>query len=357
MAGYWGESGTPVTWKNPQFVAENQRQSGGWYYNPSTNRVDRWWNSGTGPNAASSQQPQRSSQPSFDYEAIIRKQQEDRAAKEEAQKKEQEGLFNEYSTQLKGQETSEAAYKRLTEEAGIPGLQEQMGVFSESLTKLKSGLNEVEQAINERTQGKFVSEAGRARMVAQERGALTTQIARLAEAYAPLMQTLNEKRAGVGTQLQLLASDQVKQLRPIEAKINALSDRFAREMSGFDQDSQNALNLVLAKLQREQTLSDQEWQSANALLQREDEYNKQKDLLSYEASLKKSNQAAPTDPSKYFTTPGSATVQSGGGSAVVSGGGSGFSYNDWLGLGNEGNNGGGFSNASPDFWNSAVLQP
>jgi len=40
------EAGTTVTWANPQFVPESQRENGGWYYNPDTNRVDRWWSDG-----------------------------------------------------------------------------------------------------------------------------------------------------------------------------------------------------------------------------------------------------------------------------------------------------------------------
>jgi len=51
--GYWGEAGTTVTWKNPTKVPEGQRQSGGWYYNPDSNRVDRWW-SGDQPQQQSS---------------------------------------------------------------------------------------------------------------------------------------------------------------------------------------------------------------------------------------------------------------------------------------------------------------
>lgn len=79
--GYWGEAGTPVTWSNPRFVPESQRQNGGWYYNPSTNRVDRWWDDGSGPRQQQRQQqrqqsqPQRSSGPSA--ADIIRQQQED----------------------------------------------------------------------------------------------------------------------------------------------------------------------------------------------------------------------------------------------------------------------------------------
>lgn len=90
MAGYFGEAGTKVTWKNPQFVPESQRQNGGWYYNPNTGRVDRWWNQGSGPQASSGggQQQRQTS-----YEDIIRAQEDAaRRAAEERRKKGQEQL-------------------------------------------------------------------------------------------------------------------------------------------------------------------------------------------------------------------------------------------------------------------------
>lgn len=44
--GYFGETGTKATWANPQVTPEAQRQTGGWYYNPATGSVDRWWSGG-----------------------------------------------------------------------------------------------------------------------------------------------------------------------------------------------------------------------------------------------------------------------------------------------------------------------
>lgn len=53
--GYFGEQGTKVTWANPKVTPESQRQNGGWYYNPATGTVDRWWSEG-GPANQESQQ-------------------------------------------------------------------------------------------------------------------------------------------------------------------------------------------------------------------------------------------------------------------------------------------------------------
>lgn len=47
--GYWDNKGDPATkatWANPTIVPVEKRSSGGWYYNPESGNVDRWW-SGT----------------------------------------------------------------------------------------------------------------------------------------------------------------------------------------------------------------------------------------------------------------------------------------------------------------------
>jgi len=47
--GYWDNKGDPATkatWANPEIVPESKRSNGGWYYNPASGYVDRWW-SGT----------------------------------------------------------------------------------------------------------------------------------------------------------------------------------------------------------------------------------------------------------------------------------------------------------------------
>lgn len=54
---YWDNRGaapTKVTWANPQVVPESQRQNGGWYYNPNSGLVERWW---TGDPQESRSQP------------------------------------------------------------------------------------------------------------------------------------------------------------------------------------------------------------------------------------------------------------------------------------------------------------
>lgn len=51
-----GAQGTKVTWKNPTVTPVAKRSNGGWYYNPNSGSVDRWW-SGTPSNQSSAPAP------------------------------------------------------------------------------------------------------------------------------------------------------------------------------------------------------------------------------------------------------------------------------------------------------------
>lgn len=55
--GYYDNAGatpTKVSWANPQIVPDSQKQSGGWYFNPDSGYVERWWADGDGPGRVSS---------------------------------------------------------------------------------------------------------------------------------------------------------------------------------------------------------------------------------------------------------------------------------------------------------------
>jgi hypothetical protein len=52
--GYWdnkGATATKVTWDNPEIVPVEKRNTGGWYYNPDSGYVDRWWSGTQGGNS------------------------------------------------------------------------------------------------------------------------------------------------------------------------------------------------------------------------------------------------------------------------------------------------------------------
>ena len=63
-------------------------------------------------------------------------------------------------------------------------------------------------------------------------------------------------------------------------RIGAFADRAARELSGFNQNSQMSLDFLLDKLNRNRQLDDQEWQQVAQFASEEREYTRQKEQYS-----------------------------------------------------------------------------
>ena len=61
-----------------------------------------------------------------------------------------------------------------------------------------------------------------------------------------------------------------RELVPFETEIGFLKDRFARESTGFNQDAENSLNVLLQKMQNEGALSVAELQQASSLAELEE---------------------------------------------------------------------------------------
>ena len=248
--------------------------------------------------------------PALDYQAIINAQEIDREAKEKAKTAEQETLFGQFETASKAQPTLGSEYERLKTAAGIPAQEAELDVFKGRVAKIKSGLNELDAAIAERSKGQFVSEAQRARMLALESSQLGTQLARESEAYAPVIERYGTKLGEVGTQLGLVREQQAKELTPLEMRINAFSSRYATEMTGFNDAKKGELDVMLAKISRDQYLSDYELQKTDQLAKEERNYTRLLETMARQNTYKIAEIRAgktakgdgPGDPTRFIPT-------------------------------------------------------
>jgi len=195
------------------------------------------------------------------------------------QKAEQEGLFGQYEQKLGSQEKLPALYSRLQQEAGIPELQKQRDVFKTQIYGVQGMLDRLDEDVTSRTQGTLTTEAQRRRMVGAEGETLNNQLGRLGTGLQPIADMYNEASSQVGTLLGLNQEQNQLELSPLTMRINALGDRFAREMTGFDNTRQTELNTILDKLNRERALADREWQRAAELAKQEAAFAQQKKLI------------------------------------------------------------------------------
>jgi hypothetical protein len=209
----------------------------------------------------------------------------------------QEELFSRYESTLANQEKPSAAYERLSQAANIPQLKEQLNIFKGQIFNIKNLLDRLNEDINSRVAGTFTTEAQARRIEAKEGSDLNTQLARLGAGMQPLVEQLMGAQEDIRTRLGLLQQEQQLELDPLRLRISALSDRFAREISGFDRNKEIEFNALADKLERERALQDREWQRLQQLAAEQRAYARerqkaQEELAQREASLR----AAGIDP-------------------------------------------------------------
>lgn len=185
------------------------------------------------------------------------------------QREQEEQLLGQFQTQVAGQEALPAAYTRLRTEAGIPGLEEQLGVFKTEVYKTRDLLDRLEEDITSRITGTMTTEAQRRRMVAAEEVPLQTTLARLGTGMAPIAERLTTAAANVQTMLGLTSAQQERELAPIKMRISAFSERASREITGYTAEKQRQLDLLLRQLQEQGALSRQQMSDAAALTKQE----------------------------------------------------------------------------------------
>jgi len=294
------ETGTKATWANPTVVPVAQRQNGAWYFNPATGSVDRWWSDTAG--ATSTALAPSGTEPAFDVDKITSDLFARRAAKESAGAEAENAALNEYKTAIAGQEPLETAYNRYGTELGVPGLTSQLTAVRGEVFKVKDLLDRLEEDVGARTTGQLMTEAQRRRLLAAEGTPLETQLGRLTTGMGEVSGQLSTALEQMKLKLSNLSADQLKNLKPYEAKITAVSNRVARELTGFNQDQENVLSTILSKISRGQQLADQEWQQASSLATSERDFTQKKELLRLEYSLKTAEGNPPAALQTEFNT-------------------------------------------------------
>lgn len=279
--GYWGESGTAVTWSNPDFVPESQRQSGGWYYNPDTNRVDRWW-SGSAPSTSSgsssggggaiSKALEEANRRAAENEARLRAAEEERQRELERQRQERERLFKQFTGEEQGLQTKleqaiagfespEAIRSRLGTELGID-----IGELNKQSELLRNTLEAIPENVARIAANFPLTGGARDRRIA-------AQVAEIAPEATRAQENL---QTGVGLisnfTSEALSEQRFNKLTPIQQEFETLKDRIAREISGFDTQNQNELNALIDKINTSGSLLDSELNRATELAMKEEEF-------------------------------------------------------------------------------------
>jgi len=163
------ETGTTVTWKNPEIVPEAKRAEGGWYYNPASGSVDRWFNQ--------TQSSGQSSAPTSSYQAPARKSSED--------------VYNELSTQY-----------------GLGDLKNTAKSLSEQIYKIEDYLKGVESDVQTRGGDFLMNDAQQRRLIAAESEPSQKNLASLGTDYGRVTSNISSITNDINTRLNLVMADQ-----------------------------------------------------------------------------------------------------------------------------------------------------
>lgn len=240
--------------------------------------------------AAATAAPAAAAPPS--NEAAWNKQMTDFAAQQKAefeallgrQNAKQDGLFADYKTQLNGQEKLPDLYTRLSNEAGIPEATAQLQTYKDQIYRTKDLLDRLDEDVTSRTQGTMTTESMRRRIIASEGEDLNNQLGRLGTGMAPTVDLLTGAQGMVGTMMPLYMQQEDRELQPLMLEISSISDRFAREMTGFTQNRENQLTALMDNITRGRQLADRDWDLAQKLAAEEREFQRQKSLAAQQAS-------------------------------------------------------------------------
>lgn len=217
------------------------------------------------------------------------------------QKAEQEGLFGQYQSAIEGQEKLPALYSRLQNEAGIPGLNTALQGYKDQIYRVKDLLDHLDEDVTSRNLGTYTTEAMRRRILASEGEDLRTQLGRIGTGMEPVVDLLTGANNQVATMLGLTTQQMDKDLQPLMLRINSISDRFAREITGFTQSREMELTGILQKLERDNYLADREWELAQQLAKEERDFSRQKTLAAQ--SLAKYTYQPTSAPAYKASTP------------------------------------------------------
>lgn len=184
------------------------------------------------------------------------------------QKATEEDFLTRFRTAIGGQESTQAMADRLSTELGLPGLRK-------NAFNVNQQLEAVPDVQNAATRGYDVNENQRQRIIASKQAEMAPSAIKL-NAQQQFAEGQLGERLGYGVQ------DQNKALLPFATEASMISDRAARELTGYTNDKQNELTIYLNKLASQQALTAQETARAQQLADDEANFERQKKLISFQ---------------------------------------------------------------------------
>lgn len=197
-------------------------------------------------------------------------------------------FLNRFTGAINSQPTSSALAQRIGDELGVPQLQGNATMLRNTLTNLPSTYSAA-------TRGFDVNANQLSRIIGQKSSELAPAVDTAERSLSSAQNTLDRR-------LGYAQADNQKALLPYQSEQSLLSDRFAREASGYSDAMHSELDAIIAKMNAGITLSEGEKDRAQKLAIAEKGYQNQLDQIKQTAQSTKANQ------SRYITLGDGATL-------------------------------------------------
>ena len=212
-----------------------------------------------------------------------------RAKLQAGQKAEETGYLDRYRGAIAGQETVPAMYSRIARETG-------MDVAGKNVAALNTQLANLPYTYGKATRGFDVNANQLERITAAKAAELAPTVTAAANQYASAKDVANTLMSATQTQ-------QAKELQPYTTEQSLMTNRIARETSGFTEQAELEYNGLVAKMNAGITLSEGEKNRAAQL----EAAKMQRDAQLEIARMNQQKDAATGTGGRYSTSTGEMT--------------------------------------------------
>lgn len=181
------------------------------------------------------------------------------------------GYANDYLNYAKNAPTSLDFYTKGLESAGIPQMRKTQSTLQAQIYDLEDTLRKVEPNVAATTQNSIVTEGQRQGMVEARQKPLVENLGWLGQSLGRVSSAIAEGTQQVLDLAQLNNQDQARVIDAYKVRLDTAMQQGSMSLQAFIHDSDNILNVTLAKIKRGEQISDQEAQNAFELLKMQKE--------------------------------------------------------------------------------------
>jgi len=261
-------------------------QYGGWYDNPAAaGKNQRWfngtWTDGAEPGQSGGQANPSSgggasmpSVPSFDpkpYDDLLKSLPgvKDFAGGLDTR---ENSIFGNYFQLAQNQPKPLELFDMMSNSAGVPQLKQSQASLQGTIYDIEDSLRRLEPDINARTQNSVVTESQRRGMLTSAQKPIMENYGWLNQSLGRISDALSKTEADVTQRVGYAMEGFKQELEPYKEHLSLAIQQGARAMTGFTADRQSFLDITLAKIGRQEKVTDQEYASAKELALKERDY-------------------------------------------------------------------------------------